>query len=80
MTNTIQIQIKNVYGEEKAYPVCKSAVLFAKIAGTKTLTRSALTDILYMGFSVQVVDRYGNVSKTFGPLDAGYSSCLPMVA
>lgn len=80
MTKSIQIQIKNVYGEEKAYPVCTKAALFAKIAGTKTLTRTALHDILAMGFSVQVVDRYGNVSKTFGPLDSGYSSCLPMVA
>jgi hypothetical protein len=80
MTNSIQINIRNVYGEEKAYPVCKKAALFAKIAGTKTLTRSALMDILTMGFDVQVIDRYGNVSKTFRPLDAGWSSCLPMVA
>ena len=61
----IKIQIKNVYGEDKAYPVDTAGQLFARIANTKTLTRSALLNVLEMGIAIEVVDRYGNVSATF---------------
>jgi len=77
MNTTIRIEIRNVYGELKAYPLCEKASLFAAIAGTKTLTRSTLMQILAIGFSIEVV---GQGSRTYRPLDAGYSSTLPMVA
>ena len=38
----IVIEIRNVYGTEKVYPVCEHAHAFAEIAGTKTLTHEAL--------------------------------------
>ena len=77
MTNSIQIEIRNVYGEEKAYPVCHAGQRFAAIAGTKTLTRNTMVNVLAIGFAIQVVDRYGNVSRTF---EAGKINNLPMVA
>ena len=65
VTGKIRIEIKNVYGEEKAYPVDTAAQLLARIAGTKTLTRSALLNVLEMGLAIEVVDRYGNVCAVF---------------
>lgn len=77
MTNAIQVEIRNVYGEDKVYPRCFSAERFAAIAGTKTLTRVTLINILALGFAIDVVDRYGRVSKRF---EAGQVVALPMVA
>ena len=51
---TITVEIKNVYGNETIYPVCDSAKTFAAIAGTKTLTRHALSLIKGMGYAVNV--------------------------
>lgn len=50
--NAITIEVRNVYGQMKAYPVCERARSFAKIAGTSTLTRSVLREIQSMGFEV----------------------------
>jgi hypothetical protein len=66
--NTVQVTIKSVYGEDKVYPANGIAAGFAKIAGTKTLTRSTLFTVLQMGFAIEVLDRYGQVSRTFQPL------------
>ena len=38
----IEVTAKSVYGETKFYPECRSAALFARIAGTKTLTPVSL--------------------------------------
>jgi hypothetical protein len=35
---TILVEIKNNYGKQAIYPVCKNAKYFAELAGTKTLT------------------------------------------
>jgi hypothetical protein len=77
---TVQISIRNVYGEEKAYPVNNAAKCFADIAGTKTLTRVTLLNVLAMGLDVQELDRHGNVSRTIkGGPDRRYSD-MPRVA
>ncbi|HZT12702.1 MAG TPA: hypothetical protein VFA29_07855 [Candidatus Baltobacteraceae bacterium] len=49
---TIQIEVKNVYGELKVYPACEKAALFAKIAGTKTLTHHTLCQIEALGYEI----------------------------
>ena len=54
----VQITIKNVYGNETIYPVCKLAHGFAALAGTKTLTQHALRTIVEMGFQIEYVDAY----------------------
>jgi len=51
---TIIVQIKNVYGEDRVYPICKNAQLFAKLARTKTLTRETLMTIHQLGFKVAI--------------------------
>jgi hypothetical protein len=50
----IQIEMKEVYGETKVYPVCGKAKLFAQIAGTKTLTRPVLEDIERLGYQLEL--------------------------
>lgn len=51
---SITIEIRTVYGNRSIYPVCDTARLFAQIAGTKTLTASALDVIRSLGYQVQV--------------------------
>lgn len=65
VTGKIRIQIKTVYGEDKAYPVDTAAEMFAGISQTKTLPRWVLGKVLEMGLAIEVVDRYGNVSAVF---------------
>ena len=50
----ITIRAKDVYGERKYYPVCETAKLFAKIAGTKTLTIAVLGSIKAMGYTLTI--------------------------
>jgi hypothetical protein len=50
----ITIKVKNVYGIETFYPACEKAELFARIAGTVTLTRNTLRDVKALGYTLQV--------------------------
>jgi hypothetical protein len=50
---TIQIEIKRVYGNVVAYPLCAQAKLFASIAGTSTLTSQNLKRIQALGYSFE---------------------------
>jgi len=50
----IQVEVKNVYGNQVIYPVCDAAVWFAHIAGTKTLTRDALKGIKALGYTISI--------------------------
>lgn len=58
----IQIRIKNNYGIEMAYPVCDKAILFAKIAGDKTLTHATLQNIKTLGYEIVIAEQ---IFKTF---------------
>lgn len=66
---TIQIQIRSVFGTEKAYPMNDTAHCLARIAGTTTLTKHALMQALGMGCSIVELDRYGQVSRAFSQGD-----------
>jgi hypothetical protein len=50
----IIIELKSVYGLQTYYPYCEKSKLFAKIAGTKTLTKHALTDIKKLGYEIHI--------------------------
>ena len=53
MTNVIEVEVKDVYGVLKYYPLCERAQLFADIAGTKTLTLQAIKKIEALGYSIK---------------------------
>ncbi|MFM2134447.1 MAG: hypothetical protein RL156_1728 [Bacteroidota bacterium] len=52
----ITVTLKNVYGNQSVYPLDEHAHRFAKIAGTKTLSRDALANVRALGFEVVFVD------------------------
>lgn len=51
----IEIEVRNVYGNETLYPVNETAKLFASIAGTKTLKAETLKLAQKLGFNVEVI-------------------------
>jgi hypothetical protein len=69
----VQIQIRNVYGEEKAYPKNHAAQCLADIAGTKTLTHHTLRQALSMGCTIVELDRHERESRRY----AGAAASLP---
>jgi hypothetical protein len=50
----IIVNMREVYGETKVYPVCEKARLFAEIAGTRTLTPATLKRICQLGYAIEV--------------------------
>jgi len=48
----ITLHLKNIYGRTLAYPGCVDSSLFARIAGTKTLTGACLRDIEALGYTI----------------------------
>jgi hypothetical protein len=53
----ITIRIRDVYGKPTAYPVCEKAKLFARLAGTATLTHDTRQIILALGYNIEVEPR-----------------------
>ena len=54
MRQEITIRIKDQYGKNVAVPVCKEAITFAQIAGTKTLTPRVLSAINSLGYVINI--------------------------
>lgn len=52
----ITVKVANQYGNMVLVPVCPQAKLFAKLAGTKTLTKQAVLTIKELGFEVVIAD------------------------
>ncbi len=49
----ITIELRNVYGEWRAYPACSDARIFADMLGTRTLTDTALAHIRRLGYGIE---------------------------
>jgi hypothetical protein len=62
----ITVKLKNNYGQETIYPVCEKAKMFARLAGTKTLTDTALALISALGYTVTVEQQQLPETLTFG--------------
>jgi len=54
INNNLQVKIKNVYGNETVYPACEQSELFARLAGTTTLTQQAIRIIKNLGYTFEV--------------------------
>lgn len=76
--NFITIEMKDVYGERKAYPAGPSAKHFASIAGTKTLTRDTLIHVLGLGFAIVELYR-GEVAWIYRATDL-HAMCAKIAA
>jgi len=50
----ITVEIREVYGQSKIYPVCDKAKIFAEIAGTTTLLPRDIQRIQVLGYEVLV--------------------------
>lgn len=48
----IIVRVDKVYGNVVLYPVCERAKIFAKLAGTKTLTSETVGHITALGYKV----------------------------
>jgi hypothetical protein len=57
MDKKITIEIKDVFGQLKYYPVCKDALVFASIAGTKTLSETNLRRIIELGYEIATYEQ-----------------------
>lgn len=55
--NAIMVEVRDVYGQTKIYPVCGEAQIFADIAGTKTLLPEDIKRIQMLGYEVKVKER-----------------------
>lgn len=51
----VTIEIKNVYGINKNYPICDTAKLFAQLTGSKTLSQAQLRTIEALGYTIEVI-------------------------
>lgn len=54
MLNFIEVEVRDVYGVKKYYPVCDKAHIFARIAGTVTLTRETIKYIKELEYAVVI--------------------------
>jgi len=50
----IQIEIREVYGCPKVYPICERARTFAEIARTKTLGFETIKSIQKLGVEIEI--------------------------
>ena len=57
LMESVTVKIRNVYGEDKIYPVSDKAKLFANIAGTKTLTDYTIAKIKELGYTINVAQQ-----------------------
>lgn len=62
MKVVILVEVKNVYGELKAYPANEAAEVLAQIAGTKTLKSSTLALAARLGMAIEQ-KQTGNLLK-----------------
>lgn len=58
----VEISVRNVYGIPKIYPVNKAALVFANIAGKKTLDQADLANIKALGFRVVEIPLFSGVA------------------
>ena len=49
---TIQVEVKNVYGTERIYPLCDNTKRFARLTNTKTFNREIMSIIKQIGIQV----------------------------
>ena len=54
---SITVQVRDVYGVAKVYPVCETAQLFTALTGGKTLRPQDLEIIKRLGYAIEIAQR-----------------------
>jgi len=49
---TLIVEIKNVFGKETVYPICKTSKSLCALTGNLTLTENAIRIIKNMGYTL----------------------------
>jgi hypothetical protein len=62
MMYEVKVKAMNQYGNVAYYPDCPTALVFAKIAGTKTLTDHTLSLISSLGYKIKVQQPHINTN------------------
>jgi len=52
---TIKVEVKNVYGVERIYPICEYAKKFSMLTNTKTLDKDNIRIIKQLGFEIEAI-------------------------
>jgi len=55
----VELEVRDVYGVPKAYPVNDPAKTIAALTGTKTLTHRRLADVARLGFDIVLLNYPG---------------------
>ena len=50
----ITVEVKNVYGQDRIYPICSKAQLCTRLPNTKTLSTWDINKIKELGYTVNV--------------------------
>ena len=66
MNNTVEVSIKEVYGNELVYPVNMTAKQLCSLTGKKTLAMHDLATILELGYTVKEVNTSNKLSVMLG--------------
>jgi hypothetical protein len=74
----IQIELRSIYGVNKAYPVDFYAECLAAIAGTKTLTVNTLINALRMCYDVEIVGHGTQTIRAHDGPNAHLRSIVPL--
>ena len=54
---SINVEIKNVYGNDLIYPINENGMKFARLLKKKTLTKDELKIIKELGFTIDVISK-----------------------
>ena len=53
LNNKLIVQVKNIYGIDRIYPVCEKSKIFSRIAGLKTLQQPVIDEIKKLGYQIE---------------------------
>jgi hypothetical protein len=55
ISNIAEVEVKEVYGTKKVYPINPTAQYLARIAGTTTLTETTIKHAKNLGFEFKII-------------------------
>ena len=53
-TKSIKVRVKSQYGQQRIFPVCDTAKLFARLTNSKILSQGEIAVIKQLGYTIEV--------------------------